>query len=57
MFLQPGETKDVEMTIAKDALSFYDETTAAWKAEPGTFTVLVGNASDNLTLRKGFTLK
>ena len=57
VFLQPGETKDVEMTIAKDALSFYDETTAAWKAEPGTFTVLVGNASDNLTLRKGFTLK
>ncbi len=57
VFLQPGETKDVEMAIAKDALSFYDEATSSWKAEPGTFTVLAGNASDNLTLKKGFTLK
>ena len=55
--LQPGETKDVTMTIGKDALSFYDETAGAWKAEPGTFTAFVGDASDNLKLFKKFRLE
>ena len=55
--LQPGESKDVSITLGKDALSFYDETTASWKAEPGLFEAWVGNASDNLKLRKSFQLK
>ena len=55
--LQPGESKDVSITLGKDALSFYDETTASWKAEPGQFEAWVGNASDNLKLRKSFQLK
>lgn len=55
--LQPGESRDVALTIGRDALSFYDEATKQWKAEPGSFTVLVGNASDNLKLKKSFTLK
>lgn len=57
VFLQPGETKDVDITIGKNALSFYDETSASWKAEPGTFTALVGDASDHITLKKGFRLE
>lgn len=55
--LQPGEQQDVTITIGRDALSFYDETSQAWKAEPGKFTLLVGNASDNLKLRKSFRLQ
>ncbi len=55
--LQPGEQKDVTITIDKKALSFYDEATSAWKAEPGDFEALVGNASDKLTLKAKFTLK
>ena len=55
--LQPGESKDVSITIDKDALSFYDEATSAWKAEAGQFEALVGNASDNLKLKKAFELK
>ena len=55
--LQPGESKDVTITLGKDALSFYDEATAAWKAEVGQFEAWVGNASDNLKLRKSFQLK
>lgn len=57
MSLQPGESKDVSITLGKDALSFYDETTASWKAEPGLFEAWVGNASDNLKLKKAFELK
>lgn len=57
VYLEPGQSADVAITIGLDALSFYDEAAHQWKAEPGTFTVLVGNASDNLTLRKSFELK
>ena len=55
--LKPGESKDVTITLGKDALSFYDEATAAWKAEVGQFEAWVGNASDNLKLKKTFELK
>ncbi len=57
VFLQPGETKDVDITIGKDALSFYDEASASWKAEPGVFTALIGDASDHITLKKDFRLQ
>ena len=49
--LKPGESKNVEISIDRRALSFWDETTNGWKVEPGKFTILVGNASDNLTLK------
>lgn len=55
--LQPGESKDVKIVIGRDALSFYDEKQGVWKAEPGTFTALVGNASDNIVLKRSFILK
>lgn len=57
IFLNPGESKQVSITIQKDALSFYDEASANWKAEPGTFEAWVGNAADNLKLKKSFELK
>lgn len=57
VYLQPGESKDVNITINKDALSFYDEATSSWKAEAGQFEALVGNAADNLKLKKAFELK
>ena len=57
VYLQPGESKEVNITINKQALSFYDETAASWKAEAGKFEALVGNASDQLKLKKAFELK
>ena len=57
VFLQPGETQQVNLTIDKQSLSFYDETRSAWTAEPGAFEALVGTASDRLTLRCPFELK
>ena len=57
VFLQPGESKEVSITINKDALSFYDEKTQSWKAEAGEFEALVGNASDNITSKVIFKLK
>lgn len=55
--LQPGETKDVSMTIGRDALSYFDDKAHAWTAESGRFEALIGNASDNLTCKVAFTLE
>lgn len=56
VYLQPGESKDISITINKEALSFYDEASSSWKAEAGKFEALVGNAADNLKLKKAFEL-
>ena len=57
VFLQPGETREVTLTIGVDALSFYDEATHQWKAELGKFEALVGTASDQITGKCEFELK
>ena len=54
--LRAGQRQDVTITIGKDALSFYDEKNKRWTAESGEFTILVGNSSDKLKLRKSFVL-
>ena len=57
VFLQPGETQQVSLTVDKRALSFYDEARSQWKAEPGAFEALVGTASDKIVSRCSFTLQ
>jgi beta-glucosidase len=57
VFLQPGETQQVSLTIDKSALSFFDEARGEWVAEPGAFEALVGTSSDNLPSRYTFYLK
>jgi beta-glucosidase len=53
--LAPGETAEVTFTLGPDALAFYDETTKAWVAEPGTFEIFVGASSRDLRLAGSFT--
>lgn len=57
VWLEPGEQKDVDMTIDNNALAYYDETTGTWKSEDGEFEALVGNASDNIMQKSRFMLK
>ena len=57
VFLQPGETKDVTLTLDRSALSFYDDVKCEWVAELGDFDALIGNASDHLTQKVRFRLK
>ena len=56
VYLQPGETRNVTLTIGTDALSFYDEQTGQWRAEAGDFDALIGTVSDQLPMRVRFTL-
>lgn len=57
VFLQPGEKKDVKLSLDASNLSFYDVEGSAWKLEPGEFKVLIGNASDNIVLEKPFMVE
>ncbi|MBO7068246.1 MAG: glycoside hydrolase family 3 C-terminal domain-containing protein [Bacteroidaceae bacterium] len=56
VMLKPGETQTVTLTTDKRALSFWDEQTNDWKAEPGEFIAQVGDASDKLTCKVKFRL-
>ena len=57
VFLQPGETQQVSLTIDQSALSFYDDQTGQWKAEPGDFKALIGTSSKNIISDYKFRLK
>ena len=48
VFLQPGETQQVSLTIDKSALSFYDDKNAVWTAELGNFEALIGTSSGQI---------
>ena len=45
IYLEPGETQQVSFTIDCSALSFYDDKTGDWTAEPGEFVAMVNNSS------------
>ena len=55
--LGPGETRTVFFRTNRRDLSFWDETTGDWKAEPGDFIAWAGDSSDRLTCKLKFTLK
>ncbi|MBQ6658403.1 MAG: glycoside hydrolase family 3 C-terminal domain-containing protein [Prevotella sp.] len=57
VYLQPGEQQLVELTINEESLSFYDERTQAWKAEPGDFEALIGTSCEAIATKIKFRLK
>ncbi len=50
VFLQPGESRNIRLTLTKDAFDFYDVTKKEFVVEPGSFLIHVGNSSDNCLL-------
>jgi beta-glucosidase len=54
--LQPGEAKHVALTLNRRAFSFYDVTNKQWKAEPGTFKILLGSSSEKIELQATYSL-
>ena len=51
IFLQPGETKTVELEITPESLAFYD-INMKYVVEPGEFEIMVGNSSRDADLQK-----
>ena len=57
VFLQPEETQQVSLTIDRSALSFYNDQTGQWTAEPGEFKALIGTSSKDIISDYKFRLK
>src|SRR5262249_7153482 len=56
-FLEPGETKAVEIELGPEAFSYYHAKQNAWQADPGTFEVLIGSSSKDILLTQSFLLE
>lgn len=56
VWLEPGQTKNVEFVIDRAALSFYDEASQSWVAEKGEFEALLCAASDDIRSSVSFNL-
>jgi beta-glucosidase len=54
--LEPGERKMVTLSIARDALAYYDDLAHEWVAEAGEFEVLVGASSQDIRANAAFRL-
>lgn len=54
--LMPQEEVTVCLPVTAMDLSFYDETSAEWKLEPGEFTVFVGSSSEDIRLQGSFSI-
>jgi len=48
VFLNPGESKTVEMQVKVADLAFYDESKKAWNAEAGEYILELGNSSRDI---------
>ena len=48
VFLQPGETQTVSLSLNERAFQFYDADAKAWRAEPGKFNFLIGTSSQDI---------
>ncbi|MEO7046092.1 MAG: glycoside hydrolase family 3 C-terminal domain-containing protein, partial [Ferruginibacter sp.] len=49
VFLQPGESKTVELNVKVSDLAFYDEAKKMWNVEAGNFLLHIGNSSRNIS--------
>ena len=56
VFLQPGETRKVTITLDENAFAYYDVGTRSWLAARGYYKILVGRSSRNILLLANFQL-
>jgi beta-glucosidase len=54
--LNPGEKKTVNFTLHPDDLAILDKN-MNWTVEPGKFQVMIGNSSEDIKLKKEFTVE
>lgn len=54
--LNPGEIKQVTLTLNRDSFSFFDPNPGSWVVEPGEFDILIGSSSKHICLQKRITV-
>ena len=57
VWLEPGETKEVSITLDKRAFAFFNVNTNDWCVESGKFDILVGASSRDIKLQATLTVK
>lgn len=57
VYLEPGETQEVAITINKEALSYYNDQLHQWVAEKGAFEAIVGASAEDVKGKVAFELK
>jgi beta-glucosidase len=55
--LNPGESKEVTITVPPTYLSIYDEASSGWKLVPGDYSFMAGGSSKDLPLSEKVNLK
>lgn len=56
VFLRPGESTDIILTLPVDAFRFFDEKKMEWVLEPGKFQIMAGSSSRDIRLTKEIDL-
>lgn len=56
VFLKPGETRQVRLTITARAFSYFDPSERRWASPAGTYRILVGTSSRDLPLERDITV-
>jgi beta-glucosidase len=54
--LHPGETQKVTVPLDARSFCYYDVQAKQWRADPGTFTVMVGSSSQQIELTRELKL-
>lgn len=57
VYLQPGESQTVTLKLTERDLSFYNEATREWTAEPGKFNLHLGFSSQDIKQTVAFEYK
>jgi beta-glucosidase len=56
VFLRPGETKRVTITLEPRSFTYYDVDAKQWRADAGDYEIQVGRSSDQIELRSKINL-
>jgi beta-glucosidase len=56
VYLAPGQSKEVSVTIKRSAVSFWDDDTHNWRSEPGAFNIAIASSSTKTELEGSFDL-
>jgi beta-glucosidase len=56
VFLRPGETKRVTITLESRSFTYYDVDAKQWRADAGDYEIQVGRSSDKIELRSKINL-
>jgi beta-glucosidase len=54
--LEPGESKDVRMTLEDRDFKIYDDELQTWRMEGGEYNILIGSSSETIALNERVTV-